>query len=181
MKGLAGTLPRAGSATAGCPGPPLVEFWVSPRQPLSATGSCVGSQSPWCPPTLPRPSLTSCWVSPQHVLLSGVVLPLVQDMALLLVEPHEVPAALSLHLVEVPLDSSMTFWCINHSSQLGVIYKPAEGTPCPITLIINEVVKQDWTQYGPLGNTTSDKPPSGPCAADHHPLGLAFEPIFSPC
>ena len=33
------------------------------------------------------------------------------------------------------------------SSQLGVIYKLAEGTLCPILQIINEDVKWDWTQY----------------------------------
>ncbi|KAK4825521.1 hypothetical protein QYF61_000034 [Mycteria americana] len=52
--------------------------------------------------------------------------------------------------VQVPLDGSTTLWCINHSSEFGVISKLAEDTLCPIIHIMNEDVKQDWTQYWPL-------------------------------
>ena len=47
---------------------------------------------------------------------------------LLLVELHELPVSLFLQPAEVPLDGSMTLWCISHSSQFCVISKFAEGT-----------------------------------------------------
>lgn len=39
-----------------------------------------------------------------------------------------------------------------------VINKLAQSTLCPIILMINEDVKQDWTQYWPLGCTASYRP-----------------------
>ncbi|KAK4830703.1 hypothetical protein QYF61_012872 [Mycteria americana] len=68
---------------------------------------------------------------PQYILVPGVVPAQVQDFVLLLVELHEVPVGLFLLPVEVPLDGSMTFWCISHSSQFGVICKLFEGTLAP--------------------------------------------------
>ena len=55
--------------------------------------------------------------SPQHILVHGVVPPQVQDFALLLVEPHEVPVSPFLQPVQVPLDGSPTLWCVSRSSQ----------------------------------------------------------------
>ncbi|KAK4818263.1 hypothetical protein QYF61_009968 [Mycteria americana] len=69
------------------------------------------------------------------------------DFTILLVELHEVPFGPFLQPVEVPPDGSMTLWLISHSFQFCVVSKIAKGTLCPIILIINEAVKQDWTQY----------------------------------
>jgi len=64
---------------------------------------------------------------PQPVLIVGVVLTQVQDLALGLVEPHEVHTGPLLKLVQVPLDGIPSFWCVNCTTQLGVICKLAEG------------------------------------------------------
>ena len=64
------------------------------------------------------------------------------------VELHEVPVGSFLQPVKVLLDGSMTLWCRGcHSSQFGVICKHAEGILCTIIQIINEDVKEYWTQY----------------------------------
>ncbi|KAK4818982.1 LOW QUALITY PROTEIN: hypothetical protein QYF61_022649 [Mycteria americana] len=109
----------------------------------------AGSRSTWRPP---GPQVLSCQAafqlsSPQNILVHGVVPPQVQDLALLLVEVHEVPVSPFLQPVEVPLDGSMTLWCISHSSQFGVIRQLAEGTLCPIIHVTTEDAEQDWTQY----------------------------------
>lgn len=70
----------------------------------------------------------------------------VQDLALLIVELHEVPAVPFLQPTEVPLDGYTTLWHINHSFQFGVAGKLAKGTLCPIIPAANEDVKQGWTQ-----------------------------------
>ncbi|GAB0175715.1 cAMP-dependent protein kinase inhibitor alpha [Grus japonensis] len=85
--------------------------------------------------------------SPQHVLVPGVVPPQVQDFPLPFVELHEVPDSPFLQPVKIPPDGSMILWFISLCSQFGVICKLAEGTLYPIIQIINEDVKQDWTQY----------------------------------
>ncbi|KAK4832711.1 hypothetical protein QYF61_025172 [Mycteria americana] len=83
---------------------------------------------------------------PQHVLVHGIVPLQVQDFALPLVEPQEVPVSPFLQAVEIPLDGSPTLWCIRHLSQFCVISRLAESTLSPIIQIINEDIKQDWTQ-----------------------------------
>ncbi|KAK4831590.1 hypothetical protein QYF61_018350 [Mycteria americana] len=68
---------------------------------------------------------------PQCLLVPGVIPSQVSDLALLLIELHEVLASPFLQPVKVPLDASTTLWCISHSSQFCVISKLAEGTLCP--------------------------------------------------
>jgi len=67
----------------------------------------------------------------QHVLVPGVVPPLLQDFALSLLELHEVPVSPFLHPVEVPLDGSMTLWPISRSSEFGMVSKLDEGCTVP--------------------------------------------------
>jgi len=86
-------------------------------------------------------------VRPEPVLVHGVVPPQVQDPALMLVELHEVPLHPTLQYVQVSLNGSTTFWCICHSSQLGVISKSAEGTLSPFMQVIGEEVEQHWAEY----------------------------------
>ena len=81
-----------------------------------------------------------------------------QIFAVPLAELYEVPVSPFLQPVVVPLDGSTTLWSISHSSRFGVISKLAEDTFCTIIQIINEDVKQDRTQYWPLGCTSSHWP-----------------------
>ncbi|RMC07383.1 hypothetical protein DUI87_16848 [Hirundo rustica rustica] len=62
----------------------------------------------------------------QSVLLSGIFPPQVQDLALGLVELHEVPMGSLLKFVQVPLDGIPFFCCVSCTVQLGVIRKLAE-------------------------------------------------------
>jgi len=61
------------------------------------------------------------------VLIPGLTLTQVQDPALGLVEPHEVHTGPLLELVQVPLDGIPSFRCVDHTTQLGVVFKLAEG------------------------------------------------------
>jgi len=51
----------------------------------------------------------------------------VQDLALGLVEPHEVHTGPPLQLGQVALDGIPSSWCVNCATQLGVICKIAKG------------------------------------------------------
>ncbi|KAK4831893.1 LOW QUALITY PROTEIN: hypothetical protein QYF61_020040 [Mycteria americana] len=77
-----------------------------------------------------------------------------QDPALVLVETHEVHTGPLLQLVQVPLDGILSFWCVNCTTQLGVIYKLAEGSLGLSVNVIDENIEQYWSQYGPLRDTT---------------------------
>ena len=59
---------------------------------------------------------------PQTVLILGVVPTQMQDLALGLVEPHGVHTGSPLQLVQVPLDGILSFWCVNCSTQFGIVY-----------------------------------------------------------
>ncbi|KAK4817066.1 hypothetical protein QYF61_027095 [Mycteria americana] len=91
---------------------------------------------------------------PQPVLILGVALTQVQDLALGLVEPHEVHMGQVLELVQVPLDGIPSLRRVNCTTQLGVIYKFAEGALDPTVYVIDEDIKQYWSQYRPLRDTT---------------------------
>jgi len=65
--------------------------------------------------------------SPQPVLAGGFALIQVWDLALGLVEPHEVHTGPLLHLVQISLDNIPSFWCFSCTTQLGAICKLAEG------------------------------------------------------
>jgi len=49
------------------------------------------------------------------------------DLALGLVDPHELLMGPSLKLIQVPLDGILSFWCVNCTTHLGVICKLTEG------------------------------------------------------
>ncbi|KAK4830062.1 hypothetical protein QYF61_008400 [Mycteria americana] len=90
----------------------------------------------------------------QPVLRLGVALTHVQDLALGLVDPHEVHMGPLLQLVQVPLDGIPSLRHANCATQLGVICKLAEGALDATVHVIGEDIKQYWSQYGPLRNTT---------------------------
>lgn len=122
-------------------------------------------------------------VFPQHTLLHVVVLPEIQDFILPLAVLDEVSVSpevkpqkfLSpfLQSVEFVLDSSTTFLHISLSFQFCVICRLAERTSWPIIQLINEDIKQDWTQHWPRGV----------CIASYHypsfPPSCLFLPYLS--
>ncbi|KAK4824907.1 LOW QUALITY PROTEIN: hypothetical protein QYF61_021422 [Mycteria americana] len=108
-----------------------------------------------------------------HIIRQLVLKPRIaptQDPAFGLVEPHEVHTGPLLQLVQVPLDDIMSFWCVNCTTQLGVICKLAESALNLAVYVIDENIEQHWSQYGPLRDTTS---------ADRYPLDATIQPI--PC
>ena len=91
---------------------------------LLAHGQPIVHQDTQVP--LRRPALQQ--VVPKPLLMHGVVPPQVQDLALALVEPHQVPLCPDLQPIQVTLNGSTAFWCIYHTSRFCVVSKLAEGT-----------------------------------------------------
>ncbi|KAK4825848.1 hypothetical protein QYF61_003099 [Mycteria americana] len=79
---------------------------------------------------------------PQPVLIPGVAPTQVQDLALGLVEPHEVHMGPLLQLVQVPLDGIPSLRHVNRTTQLGGVCKLAEGALDPTVHVIDEDIKQ---------------------------------------
>ena len=61
--------------------------------------------------------------------------------------------------VQVPLDGLPSLRCIDHTTQLGVICKLAEGSLDAIIYVIDEDVEEHRSQDQPLRDTTCDRPP----------------------
>jgi len=91
---------------------------------------------------------------PLPVLIAGVASTQMHDLALGLVEPHEIHTSSLLQLVQVPLDGIPSFWCVDCSTQLGVICNLAEGALDPTVYVIDNNIKQHWFQQGPLRGTS---------------------------
>ena len=68
----------------------------------------------------------------------------------------------------------------DHTTQLGVISKFAEGALDSIVNVIDKDVKEHQSQDRPLGDATCYRPPPGHGTIDHHPLSAAFQPISYP-
>jgi len=64
-----------------------------------------------------------------------ITLTQVQDLALGLVELHEVGMGLPLKPAYVPLDSIPSLQCVNCTTQLDVICKLAEGALDPLSML----------------------------------------------
>ncbi|KAK4827038.1 hypothetical protein QYF61_013222 [Mycteria americana] len=96
----------------------------------------------------------------QPVLIPGVAPTHVQDLALGLVEPHEVHMGPLLEFAQVPLDGIPSLRCVNCTTQLGVVHKLAEGALDPTVYVIDEDIKQYWSQYRSLKDTTCHRSPS---------------------
>ncbi|PKU41222.1 hypothetical protein llap_8474 [Limosa lapponica baueri] len=104
----------------------------------------------------------------RSVLISGVALTQAQDLALGCVEPHEVHSGPLLKPLQVPLDGILSLRCVNHTTQLGVVSKRAEGALDPTVYVIDEDTEQYQSQYRPLGDT------------NHYPLDVTNQPIPHP-
>jgi len=88
----------------------------------------------------------------QLVLVLGVAPTQRQDLALGLVEPHEVHMGPPLQLVQVSLDGILRR--VDRSTQLGVICKLAAVALDPTVCVLDEDTKEYWSQYRLLRNTT---------------------------
>ena len=77
-----------------------------------------------------------------------------QDLALGVVEPHEIHMGPILNLVHFPLDGIPSLRCVSRTTQLGVICKLAKGAVNLSVYVTDEGIKQYWSQYGPLRDTT---------------------------
>ncbi|KAK4831174.1 LOW QUALITY PROTEIN: hypothetical protein QYF61_015644 [Mycteria americana] len=109
-----------------------------------------------------------------HIVPQPVLKPRIaptQDPALGLAEPHEVHTGPLLQLVQVPLNDIPSFWCVNCTTQLGVICKLAERALDLAVNVIDENIEQHWSQYRPLRDTAS---------VDCHPLDATIQPIPYP-
>lgn len=115
-----------------------------------------------------------------HVLVPGVILPQVQDLAFPFPELHEISVVLFFQPVNVPLVGGTLVYFSNPSSWLCVIYRLGEGALCPITQVIKEGVKQYWPQGQPLEYSTSDSPPAGLHVPDQNSLSLPGQPVVRP-
>ncbi|KAK4825928.1 hypothetical protein QYF61_003423 [Mycteria americana] len=107
---------------------------------------------------------------PKPVVLHGVAVAQVQDLALGLVKPHTIDLGPSIQPVQQ----------INTPTQLGVICKLTEGVLDPFVQIIDKDIKQNWPQHRALGNTTCDRLPTGVNSIHHHSLGPAIQPVLYP-
>jgi len=77
-----------------------------------------------------------------------------RDLALVLIEPHELHTGSFLKLVQVPLDGIPSLRHVDRTTQLGVICKLTEGALDSTVYVIDEDIKQYWSQNGPLKDTT---------------------------
>ncbi|KAK4821719.1 LOW QUALITY PROTEIN: hypothetical protein QYF61_000262 [Mycteria americana] len=96
--------------------------------------------------------------SAQPVFVLGIALTHVQDLALGLVDLHEVCMGPPLL---VPLDGMPSLQHVDRTTQLGVIGKLDEGALNPTVHVANKGVKQHQSQYRPLRSTTHHWSPLG--------------------
>ncbi|KAK4822002.1 hypothetical protein QYF61_006616 [Mycteria americana] len=85
----------------------------------------------------------------QPVFVLGIAPAHVQDLALGLVELHELCMGPPLKPVKVPLDGIPSLQCVNRTTQLGVISKLAEGALNPTVHVTDKCVKQCLSEYRP--------------------------------
>jgi len=88
-------------------------------------------------------------LSAQTVLVFGVAPTHVQDLALGLVELYAVHAGPPLQPVKVPLNGIPSLQRINHTTQLRVVGKLAEGALGPTVHVADKDIKQHRPHYRP--------------------------------
>ena len=67
---------------------------------------------------------------------------MLQDLALGLIEPHEVHMGPPLKPIEVPLDGIRSLQRVDRTTQLGIVGKRAEGALNPTVHVTDKDVKQ---------------------------------------
>ena len=116
---------------------------------------------------------------PQPVLIVGAAPIQVHNLALGLVKPHQTRTGPLLQPVQVPLNGILSFWCINctHSAWCD----PQTCWGCTWSCyVIDENIKQHWSQYSLLRDTTCHQSPFGHRAIDYYPLDVTIQPIPYP-
>lgn len=87
---------------------------------------------------------------------------------------------LNFDCAQIPLDGILPFCCVNCTIQIGIIVKLAEGTLHPSDFVVDKDVEEQWSQEGPLGNSTRDWHPPGHRAIENNPLAMATQTIICP-
>ncbi|PKU40440.1 solute carrier family 22 member 7- hypothetical protein [Limosa lapponica baueri] len=82
--------------------------------------------------------------------------------------------------LSIPLDDILSLWCMDNTTQLGLICKFADGALNTSVYVIDKNVKEYWSQHGPVRDTTSHCSPSGLQAIEYHPLDATIQPIPYP-
>jgi len=118
-------------------------------------------------------------LSAQPVLVFRIAPTHMQDL-FGLVELHGVHAGPPLQSVKVPLNGIPSLQRVNHTTQLGVIGRVAEGALSPTVYIANKDIKQHQSQYQPLRHTTRQRSPPGHQAIDYNSLCASIEPVPYP-
>jgi len=119
-------------------------------------------------------------LSAQPVLVFGIAPTHVQDLVLGLAELHAVHTGPPLQPVKVPLNGIPSLQSVNHTTQLGVIGKLAEGALGPTVHVTNKDIEQHQPQYRPLRHTTRHWSPPGHQAIDCNSLSASIEPVPYP-
>ncbi|KAK4827407.1 hypothetical protein QYF61_017837 [Mycteria americana] len=114
------------------------------------------------------------------VFVFGIAPTHVQDLELGLVELHEVRTGPLLKPVKVPLDGIPFLQCVDHTTQVGIIGKLAEGALNPTVHVTDKDIKHHQSQYQPLRNATHHWSPLGHRAIDHNSLSATIQPISYP-
>ena len=70
-----------------------------------------------------------------------------QNLALGLVQLHEIHKGLLLKHVKVPLDGIPSLQSVDHTTQLGAVSKLSEGALNPTLHVADKDIKQRWSQY----------------------------------
>ncbi|KAK4808149.1 hypothetical protein QYF61_000129 [Mycteria americana] len=94
---------------------------------------------------IPKPAFNP--FSAQPVFVLGIALTHVQDLALGLIELHDVCTGPPLKPVKVPLDGIPSLQCVDCTTQLGVVSKLAEGALNPTAPVTDKDVKRCRSQY----------------------------------
>ncbi|KAF4794877.1 hypothetical protein TURU_097864 [Turdus rufiventris] len=91
---------------------------------------------------------------------TGVALIQVQHLALGLAKSHEIPTCPLLKLVEIHVEGILSFRCVNHSIQCGVICVFAEGTLEPLSMLLMKGIQWKITvmEVWGEGNKTTIHP-----------------------
>ncbi|RMC13968.1 hypothetical protein DUI87_09052 [Hirundo rustica rustica] len=137
-------------------------FLIQARMPLALLATWAHCwimfscwhQHPWVPFLLG--TVQPC--CPQPVMLQGVIVAKVRDLALGLTKLPLVRLCPSIQLVQISLQSSLTFQQIDTRSQLSVICKFAHERLNTLIHVININIEQSWPQHRPLRDTTGAWP-----------------------
>ena len=97
-----------------------------------------------------------------------------------LFELHEVHTGPLLKFVQVPFEGISSLRWVDRTTQLFVVCKPAQGAFDSPVYVIDEDIKQYFSQYRPLWDTTCHWCPSGHRAIDHYTLDMTTQTIPHP-